>query len=122
MMNLLKTLSSKFVEIFFIMLSLVWVADSAAGGIINYPILTFLALLVVQLFMPNRFVGIGLGLLLMAVSFYMFLAALSDYNDKPNDDGLRFMTIWTLICSGGMTVAFAMVRKYVIQWKVQLLA
>jgi hypothetical protein len=121
-MNLLKTLSSKFVELFFIVLSLIWVADAAAGGIINYPIIAVLAVLVVQLLIPNRFVGIGLGLLLMAGSFYMFLAALSDYYAKPSDDGLRFMAIWTLICSSGMTVAFAMVRKYVIQWKVQLLA
>jgi hypothetical protein len=98
------------------------VADAAAGGIINYPIIAFLAVLVLQVFISNRFIGILLGLLLMVGSFYMFLAALSDYYAKPSDDGLRFMAIWTLICSSGMTVAFAMVRKYVIQWKVQLLA
>jgi uncharacterized membrane protein YedE/YeeE len=112
----LKYLSSKLLEIAFILLAMLWILDTAASGVFNYPLSALLAVLLLQLFIGSRLLGVMLGLILLLGAFYMELAVLSDFIQFPekNDKAWTLLIVGSAIFGSAMIAAVLMMRKNIL--------
>jgi hypothetical protein len=112
-MQTLKFLSSKFLEIAFVLLSVLWILDTSWNGVFNYPISAVLAVLLLQLFINNRLLGVMLSCILLLGAFCMELAVVSEFIQFPE----KTNAAWTLLIVGSVIFgssiigAFLMMRK-----------
>jgi hypothetical protein len=116
-MQIFKYLSSKLLEIAFILLAILWIVDTAASGVFNYPMSALLAVLLLQLFISSRLLGAMLSLILLVGSFYMELAVLSDFIQFPekNDKAWTLLIVGTMIFGSAMIAACLLLRKNIQQ-------
>ncbi|MFP9100659.1 hypothetical protein ACLI09_16540 [Flavobacterium sp. RHBU_24] len=104
-----------FPEIFFTALGTYWAYKNlTVNQSVNYIALLVIAIMVFQIIFSKRGLGLMMGALLTLFSFYMMLAAVSDYRDFPEGDsaGTRFLLLalgfflLSALIGAGMVVKF----------------
>lgn len=111
----MKPILQRLPELFFVGLGTYWVLENfLAGNTINWIALTFVAVLIIQLFVQQRIVGMALGLVLGLVSAYMMFAVLSEFREfRFYDQAFELLSVGLGLFGSGVVLATAMVYKFV---------
>lgn len=105
-----------FPELFFIALGTYWAYENfTVNHSVNYIALLVIATMVFQMIFSKRALGLTMGVVLTLFSFYMMLAAVSEYRDFPEGDpaGKRFLLLalgfflFSALIGAGMVAKFA---------------
>lgn len=78
----------------------------------NYVTLGIILILIIQLIIKNKIVGISLGILISIISFVMFLAVISEFNDfeAVSTNALQLITIGSLLTLSGLSMGIIMIK------------
>jgi hypothetical protein len=103
-------------EFFFAGLAVYWILDNYSNGHINYFAIAVVAVLLFQILIQNRIVGLATGIALGIFSSYMVLAVLSDflkYEESTSAD-IKYLLSAGGIFALAVLLAAAMVYKFAV--------
>lgn len=101
--------------VYFILLAAFWVAEYHMSlGILNYPAIAVIVVLLVQLFHNQKYIGMFYGIVLSALSVYKILEAVVVYIETVNPTGgsLRFLIIKIVLFGTALAMALAYFKYY----------
>ncbi len=105
-------------EVFFIGMASYWILDNyTASSSVNYVAVAVIAVMLFQVILKKRVIGLASGIALAMFSFFMVLAVRSEYNDFPEGsaEGLKFAFLGEGLFLISIFIAGSMVFKYAIQ-------
>ncbi|MFD2603161.1 hypothetical protein [Flavobacterium suzhouense] len=111
----MKSILQRLPELFFVGLGTYWVLENfIASNTVNWIAVTFVAILIIQLFVQQRIIGMALGLVLGLISAYMMFAVLSEFREfRFYDQAFELLSVGIGIFGSGVIFATAMVYKFV---------
>ncbi len=102
-------------EIILIIICIYWLIDNyVINNHFNPIAFCVFLILVIQVFIQNKYVGFSMALLISLFSLYMVLAVFSEFNDfhTLSIEAFQFLVFGLLLCFLGFSSAFAMFYKF----------
>ena len=112
----MKPIVNRIPEFFFIGLAVYWIIDNYSSGYINYFAIAVVAVLIFQIFLQKRVVGLATGIALGIFSSYMVLAVLSDFlkYEEISSADIKYLLSAGGIFALAVLLAAAMVYKFAV--------
>lgn len=112
----MKSILQRLPELFFVGLGTYWVLENfIASNTVNWIAVTFVTILIIQLFVQQRIIGVALGLVLGLISAYMMFAVLSEFREfRFYDQAFELLSVGIGIFGSGVIFATVMVYKFII--------
>jgi len=113
-MKTLKKVLPFIPEIILLLVSLLWIYDLFAGNPLNYFLVAISVAIITLLILRNKYLALGLSILLGIGNCYMILAVISEFREFPAGDsaGTSLLLTGILIFTTFLFIAVAMPVKY----------